>query len=222
MDRPSKPERLTTAELAAMCQVESTSPGQPDQSACLELFRRALVEDDQQAWRALYRQYRLLVAKWGAGSGLDLDDLVNETFARFWRAVHQRGFPFSSLGAVLGYLKRCARTLVIDAARRSDYQQRVREKLQGVTDPTAPPLDNAILGRLSSQEFLSYLYSRLRDEEETLVFRLSYELCFKPREICQHYPQRFPHVRQVYRIKERILSRLANDPKVRRWRQEYP
>ena len=31
---------------------------------CWELFRRAVVENNQQAWDALYVQYRRLVGKW--------------------------------------------------------------------------------------------------------------------------------------------------------------
>ena len=125
---------LTIDELATQCREESGRPG-PEQaggfSSCWELFRRAVVENDQQAWQALYAQYRRLVGKWAAGADLELDDLVTEAFARFWQGVRNHDFVarFPTIKAVMGFLKRCAWTLAIDAARRRKYQQLVREAL---------------------------------------------------------------------------------------------
>jgi RNA polymerase sigma factor (sigma-70 family) len=216
------PSLLTIHELVTKCREESAQLAQEPAdglSACWELFRLAIVEDNQQAWQALYVQYRRLVGKWGAGTELDLDDLVTETFARFWQGVRGQDFAsrFPTMKAVMSYLKRCAKARAIDAARRREYQQRIREALAAAGHEADDPLEDKVLKKIFGQELLIHLHSRLQDEDEQLVFRLSYELGLKPAEIARQYPQRFPEVQAVYRIKERIVSRLANDPTLQRW-----
>lgn len=213
---------LTVDELADRCREESGWSGHRlinGFSSCWELFRRAIVEDNQQAWQALYVQYRRLVGKWGAGADLELDDLVNETFARFWQGVRNHDFAgrFPTMQEVMGYLKRCARTLVIDTARRNQHQQLIREKLAAQRDAADDAPENRSLERVFAQELRDYLYSRLRDGDEQLVFPLSYDLGLKPREIARLYPARFADARAVSRLKERIVRRLAEDPMVQKW-----
>jgi RNA polymerase sigma factor (sigma-70 family) len=208
--------RLTIDDLAIQCQKEShrLRPVADDAfSACWELFRRAVVEDDQRAWRALYAQYRRLVGKWAMGSTLTLDDLVHEAFARFWQGVRDSDFTarFPTIRAVMGYLKRCARTLAIDAARRREHQRLIQAALTVDVAEDVQLVDDPTPERIYTQELRAYLASKLNDEDERVVFH-AYCLGLPPREIAGHYPERFPDVRKVYRIRERIVSRLSNDP----------
>lgn len=212
--------RLPTSDLAASCREETRRRSRPagDPSPCLELFRRAVVEDDQAAWQALYTQYRGLLGQWGAGSELELDDLVNETFARFWQGLRGHDFDrFPSLEAVLGYLRQCARSLAIDAARRRKQQSAVQEALRWTAAVDACAGGEEPLARLCAQELRDWLRGRLRDEQERVAFFLSYELGLRPAEVCARRPDLFPAVQTVYMVKERIVVRLANDPEVRRW-----
>jgi len=215
---------LTVDELAARCREESGWSGRKPAggfSSCWELFRRAVVEDDQPAWQALYAQYRRLVGRWGAGAELELDDLVNETFARFWQGVRDQDFTsrFPTMKAAMGFLKRCARTLAIDAARRREHQQRIQEALAAEERRAQDPLEDKILNQVFSQERRDYLCRRLRDEDERLVFWLSWEIGLKPAEIARQYPHRFAGAQAVSRIKERIVRRLAEDPMVQKWQK---
>ncbi|MCB8960153.1 MAG: hypothetical protein H6651_07545 [Ardenticatenales bacterium] len=63
---------------------------------CLELFRRALDEQDEAAWHFVQTQYRQLLISWFsqfAGRPLgqtELDDLVQNTFIRLWRTPDAR------------------------------------------------------------------------------------------------------------------------------------
>ncbi len=215
---------LPVDQLATRCRKESSRSGHrpPDElSSCWELFRRAIVEDDQQAWQALYVQYRWLVVKWSTGADLDADDVVTETFARFWEAVRNRDFVarFPTMKRVMAYLKRCARTLAIDAARRREHQQLVREALSArakVIGHDSP--GETAEEQVSVQELKAHLDSRLRDEDERLVFWLSYDTGLKPREIAAQHPQRFADARAVSRIKGRIWERLNEHPTLNRWR----
>ncbi len=218
---------LTVDELAARCRKESSWPERKpaaerkladESGSCWELFRRAIVQDDPQAWQALYDQYRRLVGKWAVGSDSKLDDVATEAFARFWEGVRNHDFVarFPTIKIVMGYLKRCARTLAIDAARRRKHQQLIRETLVAEKDEASESLDDAALERVFSQELRAYLHSQMRDESERAMFE-AYCMGLKPREIVEQYPDHFTNVGQVYRLRERIVSRLADDPMVQKW-----
>jgi RNA polymerase sigma factor (sigma-70 family) len=213
--------RLTIDELASQCREESSRPAPSPTgqfSSCWELFRRAIVENDQQAWQALYDQYRRLVGKWAKGSNLKLDDLVHETFARFWQGVRDHDFThrFPTMKEVMSYLKRCARTLSIDAARRREYQRSVRQLLTIEMSVANDSPDDIALDRVFSQELRAYLRDQMRDEDERVVFEV-YCKGLTPREIVEQYPDRFANAGQVYRVRERIVSRLSEDPMVQKW-----
>lgn len=212
---------LTIDELASQCREESGRSGRgptSEFSSCWELFRRAVVENDQQAWQALYVQYRRLVGKWARGADLELDDLVTEAFARFWQGVRGHDFAvrFPTMKEVMGYLKPCAHTLAIDAARRRERQKRIWEKLVAKASPTDCTPEDVALERIFSQELRTYLHSQMRDEDEGAVFE-AYCKGLTPREIVEQYPDRFTGADHVYRIRERIVSRLAEDPMVQQW-----
>ncbi len=212
---------LTIDELAALCREESGWSGHEPAtglSSCWELFRRAIVQDDQRAWQALYEQYRRLVGKWALGSDAKLDDLVHDAFARFWQGIHGQDFckRLPTMKEVMSYLKRCARTLAIDTARRREYQERIREALTAEKNAAGESLDNTALEQVFSQELRTYLYNQMRDEHERAVFE-AYCIGLKPREIVEQYPDHFANIGQVYRTRERIVSRLAGDPMVQKW-----
>lgn len=213
--------RLTTDELASQCREESRQsrwePG-GESSPCWELFRRAITENDQQAWQALYDQYRRLVGKWAKGSSLKLDDLVHEAFARFWQGVRNHDFArrFPTMKEVMSYLKRCAHTLSIDAARRSEYQQLVQQALTIEASVVSDSPDDMALEQVFSQELRAFLRDRMQDEDERVVLE-AYCKGLTPREIVEQYPNRFANARKVYSVRERIVSRLAEDPMVQKW-----
>src|ERR671925_645505 len=68
-------------------------PRRSDDRFAMELFRRAVVERDEDAWRAIHDAYLPLVAGWiGRHPGLarcgeDSAYLANRAFERFWWAL---------------------------------------------------------------------------------------------------------------------------------------
>jgi DNA-directed RNA polymerase specialized sigma24 family protein len=98
---------------------------------CLELFRRAVEENDQNAWNAIYAQYRRLIAQW-VGPHHDSDALVASTLERFWRALRgvRLSTRFDHVGALLLYLRKCALCVQLDLAR--EVCALVREQLDAV------------------------------------------------------------------------------------------
>jgi len=61
------PGELSIGDLTWRCRQESAqylAGNAHNETYCLELFRRAIVDQDQAAWPALYTHYEPLVAEW--------------------------------------------------------------------------------------------------------------------------------------------------------------
>lgn len=206
-------EAMPLSSVAQHCREESARPPQQRQSAyCFELFRRAIVERNQEAWAALYAQYFHLVRHW-LGDVADPDNLAQEAFERFFRAVGAERFEsFPNLNALLAYLRCIAVSLHINEDRRRAHERRAMGTWlsSGSADPApdGPPLP-------ADQELAGHIYGLLQGERERLVFDLTYQFDLAPREIARRHPAVFASVDEVYRIKERIKKRLQRDPQLR-------
>ena len=195
--------------------------GRPyDPTPCYELFRLALVHQDQTAWTALFRQYSRLVRHWVRGAPGDPDALVNEAFERFWKALSPSRFQhFSSLDEILAYLKRCAQSVAIDARRREERERIRASALAQMRAASAEdqwdPLVERILDEIVRKELYERAMASLMDPLERLIFRASFEWDMKPRQIAERWKQMFADAQEVSRIKERILRRLRRDKVLR-------
>jgi DNA-directed RNA polymerase specialized sigma24 family protein len=180
----------------------------------LELFRRAVVEQDEAAWSIIYEQYSGLVRCWVTPADGDEDELIAATFERFWRAVGAEKFrSFASLGTILQYLKLCARTARLDwdrAAARQTPEEPLAESLDSVAVSEEAPD-----ARVTASDVWRVVQQCLPDARERDVLYLSYAQGLCPREICVRYGTRFPRVKEVYRLKGNALDRLRNRPEMR-------
>jgi DNA-directed RNA polymerase specialized sigma24 family protein len=171
------------------------------------------VLNDAAAWTALYTQYVDLVRHWLGPQTHDADEAIALTFERFWRAVDAAKFArFSSLGAVLQYLKMCTSTVQLDrarAARRTDNAQSLDDIAHLPADGTT---EEAVTGQINRNDLWRAVQSVLTDEREWMLVRLSYVAGLRPREICARYPTHFPDVAEVYSLKRNLLDRLRRAP----------
>jgi DNA-directed RNA polymerase specialized sigma24 family protein len=211
-------KRLRQTDLDAIiqgCSQESDrfragSPG--DEGHCLELFRRAVEENDQNAWNAIHAQYRHLVARW-IGPHHDSDALIASTFERFWHALRgvRLSRRFDHVGALLSYLRKCALCVQLDLERekkKRDCERPLNEAITLSTDTIdGLVLDNVARDTLQAS-VLRWLQAHLQDEQERRVIFLSYSLDLKPAEIARRHPTLFANARAVRRVKERVLKRL--------------
>ena len=215
----------TTTTLTESCREESKRYRRGGHSvrkgACYELFRRAIVEKDQKAWAAVYEQYKRLVAKQLVTKGVQInpdqvDDLVEDTFAKFWQAMKSKEFAndFKSMGQIITYLKMCAHSVKVDWFRNQKKWEDFTTPLEEAEHIKHDPISSKIEA-LDREKLQTYFRSRLKDKEERLVFFLSFESGLKPRQIYAKYTQEFENVKEVRRIKERIVLRLKNDPQLR-------
>jgi DNA-directed RNA polymerase specialized sigma24 family protein len=206
---------LNVLHLAERCRQEAdrSRRGLPHNPRyCFELFRRAIAEDNQAAWEAIYVQYHDLIRHW-TGNPCNADDLIQETLARFSAAITaERMGDFPTLGSLLQFLRVTAKNLVITRRRRQEREQRgLDDWLAEVERQALPNLD----ARLDHESLMIDIRSRLRDSDEELVFTLTFEFDLSPQEIAARHPERFPAAEDVYRIKERFLRRLRRDPRLR-------
>ncbi len=215
-----QPSPIATAEIARNC-FEESRLYHADCESCFELFRRAIVERDQEAWQAIYGQYWRLVAHWVDGHPDQVEAHVNEVYGRFWRSLESVPFGerFAELGKILAFLKACARSVRIDGARLEQRRlSRVDlETAEAEIDPETG--GRAVEDIVEKRELLHYIY-RHCSEQERLVIRLSFEDGLRPAQIAAERPDAFADVHEVRRVKERVVLRLSNDPRLRAWRDE--
>src|SRR5215211_5786980 len=96
-----------------------------------ELFRRAIVYRDAEAWAEIHARYRSLLISWANRSGAgqctaeQAEDLADQALARAWVALTPARFAeFSSLARLLSYLRTCVATTAIDISRAKAAAER--------------------------------------------------------------------------------------------------
>jgi DNA-directed RNA polymerase specialized sigma24 family protein len=118
---------------------------------------------------------------------------------------------FPTLGALLAYLKQCAKSSLQDAVVKSESSLEMSELNDEITNDhvwASDPIEEAEY----RHELWEAIQRHLADEEERNVFYDSYVLGLKAPEIMARYPRSFTEVMEVFRIRARILRRLRKDP----------
>jgi DNA-directed RNA polymerase specialized sigma24 family protein len=219
--------RLTLTGIAHRCAQETELFFQrlrSDSQYCYELFRRAIVERDQRAWAFLYEHYRTLVIGWirrhpsFPSSGEETQFFVNRTFERMWSALTPQKFErFPTLSALLRYLQLCVHSTILDHAQAAE-----RHALLAATDTeqeipvtSDAVVEEEVLSQMGQQAFWQEVQSRLHGEHEVRVVYDSFVLGLKPRQILERAPNLFSDVKEVYQVKENVLSRFKRDADLR-------
>jgi len=196
--------------------------GEPsDDRYGLELFRRAVIQQDQLAWEWLQRCYSQLVLSWirrhpkrEAAYRLDSEkNYVAQAFARFWLATtHNQKLEFGTLAAALQYLRASLNGVIIDTLRA--YSRSKEAPLPEPGTPGEPLVEDAI----DYGELWSLLRDMFPGEQEQRLIYLSFYCGLKPREIVRYRSQKFSDVQKVYRLRRNIYERLLRDTGHLRWR----
>jgi DNA-directed RNA polymerase specialized sigma24 family protein len=226
--RPSSAIDLSRIDLGALmrrCAVESRlfySHQEYDPRFAYELFRRALVERNEDAWEHLYQHYFQLVDHWvrrtGAFtvSGETSDFFVSAAFTRFWRAIPADRFSsFPNLASLLNYLRRCASCVVIDSARAHSYADLLPEECINWNTQKLSHADEEATERVSRAEFWQMVDALLQNEAERVIVRCSFLLGMKPGDIFAQRSDLFADVAEVYSLKRNILVRLRRNPELK-------
>jgi DNA-directed RNA polymerase specialized sigma24 family protein len=216
---------LPVVELARRCREETLRflRGEDrDDAFCFEIFERAVVRRDDFAWEAIVGQYRGIVLSYvgqhtAAAMLHEPDDYwVNRAFQRFWGAVGADRFEqFPDLAALLKYLKLCVHSVVLDEvrARRAASLTSLDEVPESM--PSRIEAERGVIGKLTGQQLWEAIRREVQDEAEEKVVFLSFARDLKPAEIAERYPNLFPDVSDVYRIKRNVIERLRRSAAVR-------
>ncbi|MFV9506681.1 MAG: RNA polymerase sigma factor [Oscillochloridaceae bacterium umkhey_bin13] len=211
--------------LARRCAIESERfyrGQQHDTRYSYELFRRALVERDEQAWEQLYLHYSGLVEGWirrsGAfvSSGESSEYFVVGAFTKFWRAISPERFAsFPSLASLLQYLQLCATSVVIDSVRAQSWSEMLPEETIGPSHGPQTSPDEEAVSRVDREEFWRFISAQLNGEVERVVVYCSFVLGLTPRAIYARRSELFSSVNDVYNVKRNVLGRLSRNQQLR-------
>jgi hypothetical protein len=199
---------------------------QSDNRFGMELFRRAVMEGDQEAWSAIHDAYQPLVVGWVTRHpslprcGEDSRYLVNRTFERFWRAVRpERLADFPNLPSLVKYLKMCANCAVVDAAR--SYRPADARPLDGIDVPTEGRGNlEQTEALLRAEQLWSTVVAVIRNPLQERLAWDTLVLGMTPREVLAAYPGQWRSVTEIYEAKASMLGRLRKSPAVLSFRQE--
>ncbi|GCE28235.1 hypothetical protein KDA_37190 [Dictyobacter alpinus] len=222
-DSTPQTELLSITELARCCSEETNKflkQSASNDRFCLELFRRAILYRNDEAWGSLYQQYAPLVLTWvtqhqSATPILGQDGsapLVNAAFAKFAQALTPTKISnFDTLAAILKYLKMCVHSVVADEVRVRQSRQ-YEDTLESIEhEPaSADPADD-VVSNLSAQDLWKLILEEVRSEDERVLIYEAYVHGMKPGEICRQHPRYFASVDDVYRIKRNVLERLRRN-----------
>lgn len=189
-----------------------------DPRYCYELFRRALQEQNEEAWAGIYQQYQRMVMAWiqqspyFAQTNEPIDVIVNNAFYNMWHAFTQKAADddrrrvhnpdkfaqFPALPALLKFLWMCTRSAVKETIT-------LEVPLLTTNGITAP--DPYTQAEQVDLESLWHIVNTClqSDKERIAVYN---RMFMTPREIYDRYKDMFKSVSDVYRTLENAKDRL--------------
>ncbi|TMD02878.1 MAG: hypothetical protein E6J11_00550 [Chloroflexi bacterium] len=215
MDKP--PRSMSLSELTSRCMSEIQKYNQREphnDQCCLEIFRRALLQQDSRAWSVLTERFHGIVLSWvrrhpqrEAVRDIDSEEnFVALTFERFWRVtVRNKTLEFTSLAGALVFLRACVNSVIIDTLR-SQKEIPIPENFERV----APEPDE-------SNQRWEVIKGFIPNAREQRLAYLLYYCGLKPRQIVQLLPREFNDVHEIFRLTRNIIDRLRRNKDRLRW-----
>ena len=215
MDKP--PRSMSLPELTNRCtnEIQKYNQREPhNDQCCLEIFRRALLQQDSRAWSVLTERFHGIVLSWvrrhpqrEAVRDIDSEEnFVALTFERFWRVtVRNKTLEFTTLAGALVFLRACVNSVIIDTLR-SQKEIPIPENFERV----APEPDE-------SNQRWEVIKGFIPNAREKRLAYLLYYCGLKPRQIVQLLPREFNDVHEIFRLTRNIIDRLRRNKDRLRW-----
>lgn len=222
-DALRNPTRLALASLTEHCVTERAkfrAREEADPQFCLEIFRRALHANDEVAWDALHTCFSQDVRRWVLAHpaartllAREAPDIyVQEAFTRLFQANTNHPLEITSLGAALGFLRRCVNSAMLDALRGLRHETIPTEF---AAETPAPDELEALHDRLSAEALWELVEECTTSPRELRVARLLWVEGYRQRELPQIFGDEFPDIQDVRRCAANVVDRLR-----RRYRQQ--
>ncbi len=191
-----------------------------DDAYCLEIFRRAVAQKDNEAWMLLQQLFSDNIRGWlGVHSHRTLalryeceQTYIDDAFRRFWQAVSDQSLAFTTLGSALSYLRLCLHCAIMDTLRM--HARRNVERIPDHGHPDEPQVED----RYYENELWEAIKVLLPGEKEQRVAYLHFHCNLKPREIIRYCPGEFKGEEEIYRLKRNIMERILRNVDKLRWR----
>ena len=225
MSQENELQHMPVAHLAQKCAQETQHyfrKKSNDSSYCLELFRRAILNGDEDAWDAIYNQYQPQVERWVyrhpdfPSVDQDAEDFTMQALERFVKYFTAEKLSKSqSLAAILNYLQMCVNGVILDCWRKMHQAQ--FEQLEDDDERTTAGQKPSVEDLMESGELWQLVKNRLKDEKEYTVVYASISLDLSPRQILAEYPEVFEDISEIYRCSANVWARLERDPEIRKF-----
>ncbi len=180
---------------------------------CVALFRRAVLQRDQQAWEAVQQCFTETVRGWlhrhpkreiASGPGSE-EQYVAQVFARCWQAADDRQVDVRTVADVLRYLRVYVNVVLLDAQRASAQPGKMPwPQASKGEEPGAA-------GRHESGEAWNMLRALLPDPREQRLAYLLFHCGLFPREIVRACPEEWSSEQEIHRLRHLILERLLQN-----------
>lgn len=221
------PRSMSIAALTSRCMEELHNYGHrapSDERFGMELFYRALLQQNSLAWEAVQRCFHETMCRWvlnhplwTIASGYDSEEnYIAQGFARFWQAtVNKQDGMFQSLGGAMKYLRACLHAGIVDTLRTYS-----RARVVGLPAPgeAGEPWCEDDYDCSELWQVISHL---LPQKRERRVAYLLYHCGLKPRAIVQFCNEEFNDVQEIYHMRRNIIERLRRNADYLRNRLGY-
>jgi hypothetical protein len=190
-----------------------------DDRYCLEILRRAIVQQVDLAWSMVQQCFGQVVRTWlhsHPSSDIALlhdteENYVAQTFSRLWYAMRDQKSSFATLNAALSYMHATLNGIVMDTTR-----VHLRSAEVSLPDPGFPD-EPAAEEPQDGRALWESIQSLIPDEAERRLIYLLYYCGLKPREIVSRFPNEFAGVKDIYRLNQNIIDRLRRNRDRLRW-----
>jgi len=219
----SSPTAHTSSTTSAKREIRSQTSERHsnDCDAGYELFRRAILARDEDAWIEIGTRYRAMLIAWAGQSSVmgsideGCEDVADRALARAWSALSPERFSsFPNLAALMGYLRACVSATAIDMARARTVRERAYQKLDPAVTVTP---EQVVIDEIERVDLWRAVLGAIACEQERMVLIESFQLNLPPRTILARHPDLFGDVGDVYMAKRHLIGRLQRDPNVRRF-----
>ena len=226
MQTTSDLAKLSLANIRHFCAEESNRffrKQAHDPRYCYELFRRAIIDQNERAWDAVYLQYRVLVGSWVERcpsfpiTQEHKDFFVDRAFEKFWQAIPPAKLSqFADLKSLLRYLQICVNSAVTDYMRHKEHSTRMQEiGLESIrTRSSEKRTEDIAITKAQREQLWDLLEERFSSERERIAIYGTFVLGMKPRKLLAEFPHLFVDAREISRTKENVIARLRRDGKL--------